>query len=259
MADLKNITALSINGKSISLHELLYYLKIDGKIDLLLEDTINDLLISQAAEREGVTVSDEELQDALDTFRQGASLQKKVEMENWLKQKNMTIDDIEIHLERNAVAAKLKDKIVAGEKVNQYFAENRPSFDTANISHILVEKEGVAHELFSQVTVEDVEFSSLARKYSIDNDSKDAGGYIGSVNRKTLSPVMESAVFGARDGDVVGPVSTDMGYHIIKVEKVQIGELDDNVKEKIKDELFSNWLKEEARDARIDLKLITLI
>ncbi len=257
MADLKDIAAATINGKDISLHEILYYLKIDDKMDFLW-DTVNSILISQAAEREGITASDEELQRALDTFRQDKGLHKKLEMEDWLKQKNMTLEDLETHLERSIVADKLKEKITAG-KVDQFFAENRLSFDTAKISHILVEKEGIAHELFSQIAEEEVEFSVLARKYSIDSDSKDAGGYIGFVNRRAISSAMESAVFGAGDGDVVGPVKTDTGYHIIRVEKIQIGELDDNTRKAIKDELFASWLEEETRNARIDLKLMTLI
>lgn len=257
MADLKDITAATINEKDISLHEILYYLKIDDKMGLLW-DALKGILISQVAEREGITTSDEELQKALNTFRQDKGLHKKLETEDWLKQKEMTIEDLETHLERIIVADKLKEKITA-DKVNQYFAENRLSFDTAKLSHILVEKEGIAHEIFSQITEEESDFSALARKYSVDNDSKDAGGYLGFVNRKAISSAMESAVFGAGDGDIVGPVKTDLGYHIIKVEKVQIGELDDNTRKAIKDDLFSNWLEEETRNAGIDLKLTALI
>ena len=257
MADLKDITAVSIKSKDVSLHEILYYLKIDDKMDFLW-DTIADILISQAGEREGITTSDEELQNALDIFRQDKGLYKKMEMEEWLKQKDMIIEDLETHLERPIIKDKLKEKITAG-KAEQYFAENRLSFDAAEISHILIEKEGIAHELFTQITEEEIAFSVIARKHSIDKDSKEEGGYIGFVNRKDMSSTMESAVFGAKEGDIVGPVKTDMGFHIIKVEKIHIGELDDNTRSSIKDELFSIWLKEEIRNAGIDLKLTALI
>ncbi len=257
MSDLKDITAATIKGKDISLHEILYYLKIDDKMGFLW-DALKGILISQFAEREGISASDGELQKALNTFRQDKGLHKKLETEDWLKQKEMTIEDLETHLERIIVTDKLKEKITA-DKVNQYFAENRLSFDTAKLSHIVVEKEGIAHEIFSQITEDEADFSALARKYSVDNDSKDAGGYIGFVNRKAISSAMETAVFGAGDGDVVGPVKTDLGYHIIRVEKIQIGEIDDNTRSAIKDELFSSWLEEETRNAGIDLKLMTLI
>ena len=79
------------------------------------------------------------------------------------------------------------------------------------------------------------------------------------VNRKMLSPQMEAAVFGSDEGDVVGPIKTYMGYHIIKVEKILPGELNERTKAVIKNVLFGNWLAEEYQKANIDLKLMELI
>ena len=122
-----------------------------------------------------------------------------------------------------------------------------------------MEQEGVAEELLSQIEEEEADFATLARKNSIDSASKKAGGYMEVVNRKALSPQVESAVFGADDSDVVGPVKTDMGYHIIKVEKILPGELNNQTKAAIKNILFRNWLEEEYLKANIELKLMALI
>lgn len=257
MSDLKNIVAATVNGKDVSLQEIFYSMKINGKLGFL-RNAVSEILISHAVEREGVSVSDEELQKASDSFRQARRLHKTADTENWLKKNNMNIEDMEARLERGIGANKLKNKVTE-DKAEKYFAENRLSFDSAKISRIVVEKEGLANELVSQINEEGADFYTLAREHSIENVSNADGGYTGVVNRKAMSPTMESAVFGAKDGDVVGPVKTDVGYYIINVEQIQLGELNDRTKAAINNRLFSSWLMEESKKAKIDFKLIDMI
>ena len=258
MIDLKGIIAATINDRNVSLHDIFYSMKINNNMGFW-EEIIDEVLIEQAVEREGITVSDEELQEAVDNFRQAAGLQRASDTHEWLKQSKMVVEDLENLLERETVTNKLREKIADDDAVERYFAEKQLSFDAAEISHIVVEQEGIAEELFSQIQEEESDFTTLARDYSIDIDSKETGGQMGIVNRKMLSPQMEAAVFGSDEGDVVGPIKTDMGYHIIRVEKILPGELNDQTKAVIEKVLFCNWLTEEYQKANIDLKLMELI
>lgn len=258
MSDLKSIVAIRVNEQDLSLYDLFYALKINGKLELL-TDAAEEALISQAVEREGIAVSDEELQQAADGFRRDEGLQKTGDMEQWLKEHYMTVEDLEARLEQSVATHKLKDKIATEEAVERYFAENRLSFDAARISHIVVEREGVAAELFAQITEEEADFYALARRYSTDRASKGGGGYLGGVNRKELSPAEEAVVFSAREGEVIGPVKTGQGYCVIKVEEFQYGELNDQTREAIKTRLFRNWLEKQSHNASINVKLMEWI
>jgi peptidyl-prolyl cis-trans isomerase D len=62
------------------------------------------------------------------------------------------------------------------------------------------------------------DFAALAAKHSDDPGSKDNGGDLGWFGRGRMVPEFEEAVFGAKPGDIVGPVKSQFGYHIIKVE-----------------------------------------
>jgi len=62
------------------------------------------------------------------------------------------------------------------------------------------------------------EFAALAEKHSDDPGSKDRGGDLGWFGRGRMLPEFDEAVFGAKPGDIVGPVRSQFGYHIIKVE-----------------------------------------
>ncbi|MEY4616309.1 MAG: hypothetical protein RJB66_1269 [Pseudomonadota bacterium] len=62
-----------------------------------------------------------------------------------------------------------------------------------------------------------VDFSKLAMGNSEDEGSKLKGGDLGYFGRGQMVPAFESAAFGANVGDLVGPVKTNFGYHLIKI------------------------------------------
>ncbi|MCA8972115.1 MAG: peptidylprolyl isomerase [Planctomycetes bacterium] len=58
------------------------------------------------------------------------------------------------------------------------------------------------------------EFDKLAREFS-DCPSKSQGGDLGEFDRGRMVPDFEKAVLGAKVGEIVGPIETEFGYHII--------------------------------------------
>lgn len=62
------------------------------------------------------------------------------------------------------------------------------------------------------------DFAALAEKHSDDPGSRDKGGDLGWFSRGRMVPEFDEAVFGAKPGDIVGPVRSQYGFHIIKVD-----------------------------------------
>ena len=77
------------------------------------------------------------------------------------------------------------------------------------------------------------------------------GGELGVTDRTTLPASLETLVFAAEDGDVVGPVRTDDGYELIKVHRLSLGTLDKNVTEAVRHDLFTQWVTEQMREANV--------
>ena len=108
--------------------------------------------------------------------------------------------------------------------VKQYAAAEERS-----ISHILIPVKPDAPEadraaakkqaddLLARVKANPAKFADLAREFSKDPGSAQQGGDLGSVARGTMVKPFEDAVFAANQGEIVGPVQTDFGWHIIKV------------------------------------------
>jgi len=65
-------------------------------------------------------------------------------------------------------------------------------------------------------------FADLAEIYSDDPGSKDKGGDLGFFKKGTMVKPFEEAAFSAKLGQVVGPVQSQFGLHIIKVEDKRI-------------------------------------
>ena len=62
------------------------------------------------------------------------------------------------------------------------------------------------------------DFAALVAAHSDDPGSKDLGGDLGWFGRGSMVPEFEDAVFSAKPGEILGPIRSQFGYHIIKVE-----------------------------------------
>ncbi|MEA5037590.1 Foldase protein PrsA 1 [bioreactor metagenome] len=86
-------------------------------------------------------------------------------------------------------------------------------------SHILVKTESEAKEIMQKIKAGD-DFAKLAKLYS-QCPSGNAGGDLGYFGKGQMVKPFEEACFKANAGDVVGPVKTQFGWHIIKVTDVK--------------------------------------
>ena len=86
----------------------------------------------------------------------------------------------------------------------------------ARASHILVRTEEQAKELLRKLNLGE-SFEKLAQEFSL-CPSKKRGGSLGEFGRGHMVREFEKAVFSAKKGQIVGPVKTQFGWHIIKIE-----------------------------------------
>lgn len=76
--------------------------------------------------------------------------------------------------------------------------------------------EALASELKARIAGGE-DFAALATQYSDDVSNRDRGGDLGSFGRGRMVKAFEDAAFGATAGEVVGPVRTQFGVHLIQV------------------------------------------
>ena len=64
-------------------------------------------------------------------------------------------------------------------------------------------------------------FAQLAKSKSADPGSARQGGDLGFFQKGMMVPEFDNAVFSGKKGDLVAPVKTQFGYHIIKIVDVK--------------------------------------
>ena len=69
------------------------------------------------------------------------------------------------------------------------------------------------------------DFERVAKRESADSVSREQGGDLGWARRGIMVPEFEKWMFGLRPGDLSPVVETVHGYHIIRVDRVQPGEV----------------------------------
>jgi len=82
-------------------------------------------------------------------------------------------------------------------------------------SHILVKTKKEALRILDRINSGEP-FEAIARQVSL-CPSKENGGDLGFFDKGQMVKEFEDACFGAEVGEIVGPVKTDFGYHIIKI------------------------------------------
>ena len=109
---------------------------------------------------------------------------------------------------------------VSDDELTKYYEENKEQFnsgETVNASHILVDSEEKALEIYEKIEKGEISFEDAAKEYS-SCPSKNAGGNLGDFGRGQMVPEFDGAVFDMQVGEVTKtPVKTQFGYHLIKL------------------------------------------
>ena len=90
---------------------------------------------------------------------------------------------------------------------------------SVNAAHILVNSEKDAQNILARLEKGE-SFEALAKRFS-KCPSKSKGGNLGWFNKGEMVPEFENAAFNGNKGEVVGPVKTQFGYHLILIKDMK--------------------------------------
>ncbi|MEY8391376.1 peptidylprolyl isomerase [Lachnospiraceae bacterium] len=123
-----------------------------------------------------------------------------------------------------AAASVVEDISVDEEEEKNYYRDNPKLFASrqqVSARHILVESEALARSVAQEIAG-GLAFAEAARKYST-CPSKERGGDLGYFSKGQMAPEFEQAAFAGGLNQVLGPVKTQFGYHLIMVEDKKEG------------------------------------
>ncbi len=116
--------------------------------------------------------------------------------------------------------------------------------------HILVSEQELALELLDRLEAGE-SWMELAAEYSKDESNKDQGGDLGWFGRGVMVESFEEAAFAGEVGQVVGPVQTDFGWHLIEILGHEMRPLDADAHQRELNRIFSEWLAQAREQAEV--------
>ncbi len=238
----------------ISLQDIIYHLKISCQIFGLAEAIATQKIIAETCESVRIKVELEELQQAADAVRLSNNLLKAEDTWSWLKKHHLSVDEFEDIAYKNILSNKLAIHLF-GEKVEPFFYEHKIDYITAKIYQVILDDEDLAFELFYALQEGEINFAAIASQYSQDPEVRRAGGYQGVKRRQDLRADIAAAVFAANPPQIIQPIVTSQGVHLIQVEEIVQPELDNALRTKIIGDLFAVWLKEQISKVEIATSL----
>jgi peptidyl-prolyl cis-trans isomerase SurA len=247
----------------------------------VLEQMIEQKLLEQEARKMGISVTDREVDSAIEGVKKQFNLTDE-QLNEVLKKQNLTPEAFREQwrtqiLSNKVVGTQVKGQIaVTEDEIKKYYEENYGEVQSGKevrIAHILItfdspDEEEKARNLAFEVARranEGEDFGELAKRYSKDTLSAGRGGDLGYFEKGDLVEPLEGAIKDTPVGRIVGPVKSPDGYHVIKVlDRRDSGHNSiDDVREEIRQTIYrqkvekalKDWIEDVKKTAYIEVKL----
>ncbi|WP_193193977.1 peptidylprolyl isomerase [Nostoc sp. MG11] len=224
--------------------KVIQYLRYSCKFAEFADLAERDAIVLSVCEQFGITVSEDELQAAGDTFRQEYKLLDAAETFSWFDQQRIAVQDWSQGIQVALLTKKLKEHLFA-DNADFFYLHNRDNCKRVALSQILVRDLTTALKIIQQIKEDKAFFCSLALEHSQGKQSKESGGFVGVRFLAELLSELAQAIVNGKEGEVIGPIQTKLGYHILKIEKWFPSEFNE-IKEPILEIMFQAWLKEQS-------------
>ncbi|HSK98797.1 MAG TPA: peptidylprolyl isomerase [Rubrobacteraceae bacterium] len=240
-----------------------------------------DVEVTKAyAEEQGITVSDEEVEREIETIKdqlaeqaqaQGEDVGREEVFEQALEQAGITEAQLREQIREQLPVQRVQERVASDaepsqQEVEAFYEENREAqFTTPEqrcARHILFTKDQREKaEDVKQQLENGADFAELAEENSQDPGSAEQGGDLGCLGRGETVPNFEDALFGAEQGEIVGPVETQFGFHVIEVTEINQesteplenveGEIRDQLSADLQAEEFASWVEEQRQERNV--------
>lgn len=240
---------------TISDEDALKQIKLSSQFPCIIEGIVARKVLLSVASEIGIKVETEELQQAADYIRLINNLRTVDETWGWLQKNSLSLDDFEEMAYTNVISGKLAQHLFA-DKAESYFIENQLNYAGAVIYEVVLEDKGLTEELFYGLQEGKMSFSEIAHQYIQDTELRRCGGYRGTVLRTDMKPEISAAILAAKPPQILKPIVTSKGIHLILVEEIIQPQLDEELRYQIISNLFSQWLKQQIEQVEVVTRFV---
>ncbi len=219
-------------------------------------------LLEQGGEEMGVTFQGSDLQRARESL--AVDFGGMEALEDQLALQGLELSDLDVQLRAQGLQTLINESLSSDVEIDD--ADVRAAYeqqygDRPEVRHVLLETAQEAEDVIDEIEG-GADFNELATERSMDPSAQDNAGELGQLEPgQTVAP-FEEAAFAADAGEVVGPVETDFGFHVIEVTDVvsrddapEFEEVDEELRSSLAaqggGQLFDQWITERAAEADV--------
>lgn len=239
-----------LEALTVSHDEIVDQIKFSCQIPTVVEGILTRKIIARAARDADIKVEPEELQQAADSLRLMNKLTSADATWSWLQKHSLSLDEFEELVYTNVVSSKLAQHLFT-EKVEPFFVEHQLNYAQVVMYEVVLDDFDLAMELYYALTEGEMSFPELAHQYIQDRELRRKGGYRGILHRAQLRPEISAAVFAATPPQILKPILTSIGAHLILVEELIEPQLTEMLRLTILSDLFSQWLQQQIEQVEI--------
>lgn len=193
--------------------------------DEVLLGMLNHIVVGKEAKALGITVTDEEIEQELKRGMSGYGSEEQyydqMQSELGLSRQELR-EETKYRLTLQAVAT--TGITVSEDEIDDYLEQNAERFTPRKqmqLSLIKVESYSEANKAMDRLE-QGEDFAELAKEVSIDEESRQHGGNIGTVeeNDPFWPEDLLKTASGLQAGDIAGPLQVEGGYAVIRLEKL---------------------------------------
>ena len=204
----------------------------------MLDQLINTRLLVQEAKRLKIVTPAKDVDDEIETLKADHKFKTDTDLQKWLQADGKTLPQFRQFIADQSSIGELftrltADVTVSPDDIAAFYGAHTDQFaipEMVKARHIMLainpnasqaDKDAVAkraQDIIKQLKGKNADFATIAKTKSDDTTTRDNGGDMGQFARGEMIQVIEDACFNAKVGDVVGPVTTEFGLHIIRVD-----------------------------------------
>ncbi len=234
----------------ISDEDIFQQVKLSCLIPTMIEGIVGRQIVKQFAINKAITTETHELQQAADDLRRLNKLYSADETWSWLQKYHLSVDEFEELAAATVLSSKLAQHLFA-DQVEPYFLEHQLDYTRVVMYEIVLDDEDLAIELSYALQEGEISFYQAAHQYIQDPELRRRGGYRGILRRSELKPEISVAVFSAQPPQILKPIVTAQGAHLILVEELLPAELTQELRYEILSKLFGEWLKQQVEQVEV--------
>jgi parvulin-like peptidyl-prolyl isomerase len=228
--------AATVNGEAIYLQDIQTeydslnpVLKRMYTLESILDNKIDSVLLGQESKNEGITISEKEIQDGIDSLKEQNQLTND-QFEQALETQNITLEDVKDIIRKNLMIQKflnnsiLQNISITESNIEAYYNLNIEKFvtpDQVTVQHILILVTPNVTDTQAKSKIEQIEkemsstnFCDLVTKYSEDPGSLETCGEYTFAKGDFNNPEFENPSFDLKVGEHA-IINTSFGYHLI--------------------------------------------